>query len=401
VLILALPFLMEALLSAIIPSSTNQINTIKGLKSDSGSYLLDTANYSTQTVPYYINAAPNYNMIQSMIKSYYSNDSGISLSQQSNDTVNEYVLSLRNLDLNNLISNYFVGFSINQTSAVIYWNSMVFHSSANILNDVDNFLLNLITNNPSRSISTINKPISANSSLDSAGSYLEVLACIDSLPLTLLNFLNGIIVALMIGLMVVHVGRERSNGSKQLQFLSGTHYFTYWFTNYLFDLIVYVFNISTMIIALKIVNAAKNDPSDEVYTIASDNTLGYLYLLMLISSFSWCTYAYIWSFFFKSEIVGFVVLAIFLGFMAFLDVIWIFVQLLIQSGSTTSTPGSSLMRALRLIFALLFPNVTIKRGMYNLKIKNNDYCIQYVNQYLAGNLKRILLLKRKLLLLNM
>lgn len=182
---------------------------------------------------------------------------------------------------------------------------------------------------------------------------------------------------------VIHVGRERSNGSKQLQFLTGTHYATYWLSNYIFDLAIYTFCVSTMIFALKIVNSARNDTTSELYPIASDNTLGYAYLLFLVSMFSWCSYAYIWSFIFKSEIIGFVVLAIFLGFMAFLDVVWIFLQLLLQNGSTTQTGGSKLIQGIRYLFALLFPNVNIKRGLYNLKIKGNSYCIDNVNQYLA------------------
>lgn len=141
-----------------------------------------------------------------------------------------------------------------------------------------------------------------------------------------------------------------------------------------------------MILALKIVNSARNDPSAEIYAIANDSTLGYLYFFMLISMFSWCAYAYMWSFLFKSEIIGFVVLAILLGFMAFLDVIWIFLQLLLLNGDTEPTGGSRAMQAIRFIFAFLFPSVNLKRGFYNLKIRNNSYCIQNVNQYLGRKL---------------
>lgn len=116
----------------------------------------------------------------------------------------------------------------NSLAGTLYYSTLAFHSPGSILDDFDTLMLVIATNDTTRSISTINKPLAASSSLSSTSSYLEVLACIDVLPLSLLDFLNAIIVALMISLMVIHVGRERTSGSKQLQFLSGTHYVTYW-----------------------------------------------------------------------------------------------------------------------------------------------------------------------------
>jgi len=210
------------------------------------------------------------------------------------------------------------------------------------------------------------------------------LACIDSFPVSLLNFINAVIVAFMISIMVMHVARERTNGSKQLQMLSGLHYGTYWFSNFLFDMAIYIFNISTMVFFLKMVDLGKNDTSSETYAIAGDQTLGYFYLLLLFSSLSWCVYAYIWSFLFKTDIICFVVLLIILGFAAFLDSIWVFIQLLVLDGSKTPTPGSNLLFTIRIIFTLLFPNIVIKRGLYNLKIRSNAYCIDAVNKNLAS-----------------
>ena len=81
-------------------------------------------------------------------------------------------------------------------------------------------------------------------------------------------------------------------------------------------------------------------------------------------------------------------LVIILGFLAFLDMILIFVQLLIVSSNNNQADSlSNLMRAIRLILALVFPNITVKRGMYNLKILNNSYCSENANTVLAGTLK--------------
>ena len=158
---------------------------------------------------------------------------------------------------------------------------------------------------------------------------------------------------------VIHVARERINGSKQMQMLSGIHYVTYWIANYLFDLIIMLFQCTMLVIMLAIVNAAKGSSSDyEVYYVASNGLLGYAYILLLFSCVSWCTYAYIWSFLFKQDIVGFVVLLIVLGILAYVDTILVFLQLLFVTSNDNQANGiSNLIAGIRVILALLFPNV--------------------------------------------
>lgn len=119
--------------------------------------------------------------------------------------------------------------------------------------------------------------------------------------------------------MVIHVTRERVNGSKKLQLLNGTHFTTYWLSNYLFDLTTCFINISSMVFIIKMVDLAKNDPTTELSSIASSNSLGYFYLMLLISSLAWCSLAYVWSFLFRSDIISFVILFIILSLFAFLD----------------------------------------------------------------------------------
>lgn len=117
----------------------------------------------------------------------------------------------------------------------------------------------------------------------------------------------------------MHMGRERLNGSKQLQLLSGTHFGTYWLSNYIFDLITCLINVSSMVFIIKMVDLSKNDPTSELSAIASSTSLGYFYLMLLFSMFTWCSLAYFWSFFFRSDIIAFVVLFIVLSVFAFLD----------------------------------------------------------------------------------
>ena len=91
------------------------------------------------------------------------------------------------------------------------------------------------------------------------------------------------------------------------------------------------------------------------------------------------------SLLFKSEIITFICLFVVLSVAGFLDMIWSFVELFVK----LDKPGTSdvvldLMKVLRYMFAIIFPNVTIKRGLYNLKIRKNNYCIDTLNNLLTS-----------------
>lgn len=144
---------------------------------------------------------------QSVLSSYYTSVNRLTLNQLTTDTVNEYVFGLRQASINNIIYQYYVGMSLNLTSnaslaATLYYSNLAYHSPANILNDLDSILLMIATGDTTRSISTTNIPLSSNDTLSAQASYLDVLACIDILPLSLLNFLNSIIIAFLISFMV-------------------------------------------------------------------------------------------------------------------------------------------------------------------------------------------------------
>jgi hypothetical protein len=396
-IILLLPFLLQAILASIIPSQTNLINSLRGIVSSVGTYDLDVTKYGKQDVPYYIGGGGTTTNLETLVQNVLSEKSGVNPVKYSSNTINDQILQDRKNSLQNIMYNNFVGLIFNMTSsnrlyADVLYSQIAYHSSANILNEIDNFLLYYARNySRQKTIKTINSPIASNSSLAGGSSFLEVLACIDSLPVSLLNLIVSFIVAFMIGIIVMHVAKERLNGSKQLQLLSGVHFSTYWISHYLFDTLIYIFNILTIIFALAIVNLSKNDQTNEIYTIAGTNNLGYFLLLLLFSCFSWSLLAYVWSFKFKSDIIGFVSLTGLLGFLAFIDPILTFTELLIINGGSASA-GSRIIRGIRYLLIFLFPNLTVKRGLYNMKIRSNNYCIDSVNKYLASKKLLIIIL---------
>ena len=62
-------------------------------------------------------------------------------------------------------------------------------------------------------------------------------------------------------------------------------------------------------------------------------------------------------------------------------------QILLQRNDTqgTKNQGTSIFTGIRYLMALFFPNVTVKRAIYDLKIRDNSYCIAKINSYLNSN----------------
>lgn len=194
------------------------------------------------------------------------------------------------------------------------------------------------------------------------------------------------IVALIISLITIHVTKERENGFKNLQYISSTHFLTYWLSNFVFDFIICSFNIISIMSVLKLVDVVRNDPTNEIYPMVNNSSFFYTCLIFIISSLSWCPLAYLTSFIFKSDIMSFIVLFIILSVAAFLDMIWSFVELFINIDTSGQlSTASNILNVLRFFFAFLFPNVTIKRALYNIKINKNLYCINTLNTILKGN----------------
>jgi hypothetical protein len=289
---LFMPLVLEAIICLIIPSGSSIQSALTRTVSSSGSVNLQVSNYAPYTFPYALTG--NSANFQNLLSTYYttSNRPGITLQNCSYDNVSSVVLQLRKDDVRNLASNYYTGMSfniVNSTNlyATAYYSTFVYHSPGVVLNEISNLILAYYSSNSlTNTISTTNTPIASSSTL-TGNNFVDYLACLDTLPLSILNFINAIVIGFVISFIVVHVGRERINGSKSLQLLSGTHFVTYWTANHIFDFIICFFNIGTMIAMLKLVNSIKNDSTIEIYSIGIDPQINYYLLLMFLSIFSW------------------------------------------------------------------------------------------------------------------
>ena len=392
---LLLPLVLQIIICSIIPSGTAITSSLSGSTYTSGTNNLKIINYQPFTLPYAISGNVSLTNFQNLLQIFYTTSKrpGITLERVSYDNISTYVFQMRKKSLTNLISNYYAGMSFNligsSVYATAYYSTFAYNSPGSILNEISNLILSYLnSNNLSQTITTYNTPIPSTSvSVLTTSSFIDYLPCIDSLPYSILNFSTSIIIGLIISILVIHVGRERVNGSKGLQMLSGTNFITYWFSNYIFDLIICFINICSLVSMLKLVNAIANNSSIEIYSVAIDPQIDYLFLVLIFSMFSWPFIAYIWTFLFKSEVIGSVVLAIVFGVGAFVDLIWSFVQLIVQTtattnGTSTSSSLNSFLTAIRWIMAIIFPNVTIKRTIFDLKISNNSFCQSSLNTLL-------------------
>ncbi len=190
--------------------------------------------------------------------------------------------------------------------------------------------------------------------------------------------------------VLMHVAKEKINGSKNLQLLSGTHQLTYWASNYLFDYALCLYNACLLIVVIAALGFARNSglaSVSDVSITAQWPTIGYVILVLLVSSLSWPVYGYCWSFFFKSDVTAFVVLLLLLSVATFLDVIFSFVQIFAHITNASLAADSALpllMYALRLLLSIFFPNVTIKRQLFDLRLRSNNYCIDTLNSIIKS-----------------
>jgi hypothetical protein len=57
-------------------------------------------------------------------------------------------------------------------------------------------------------------------------------------------------------------------------------------------------------------------------------------------------------------------------------------------------PGANAIFVIRNIIAFFLPNVVVKRALYDMKVRENDFCIAQVKKYLNCKINEIIILLR-------
>jgi hypothetical protein len=145
-------------------------------------------------------------------------------------------------------------------------------------------------------------------------------------------------------------------------------------------MIICLYTITGLVIAFKIMDVVLDSPLSETFPIARGANLFYYFVLLLFSSFGWLTYAYSLSHFYKTETVGFIALLLAMAMAVFLDTIWCFLQFLLTEDTSLNNTLNKVLSVIRWVFVIFFPSVTIKRGLFDLKIRDSNYCIGILNK---------------------
>nr|APD26547.1 ATP-binding cassette transporter subfamily A member 3-like X1 protein [Brachionus koreanus] len=400
--ILICPLVFQLVIVSIIPSSNSVIDKIGKTENSYGTFELDINKYTSHAIPFYtIDASPT-NPVNKVLKSFYkySNRPNINLLRV-NSSVYDYVAKRHNQSLISLLKEYYFGIKwlssetepndFNNFDITAYYSTTAYQTPGVIVNEISNLLLSFLnTNKLSKSISTVNEPIPPNNNNYYGNNFLKYLGCFDVLPLSLFNFATSIVIAFVISINVMHVSKEKINGSKKLQLLSNTTKTVYWASNFIFDFIVCLFNICLVIGITSLANYIRNNPEVDIFIMSSRPTVGYWFLILIISSLNWTFLSYFWLSFFKSDVTAFVILLLLLGIASFTDVVFSFFQLFnnITNPDLNFDSASTLfLYILRMILAVLFPNVTIKRQLFNFRLRSNRYCIDSLNRVLKTNFR--------------
>lgn len=156
-LILVAPVVLECLFCLIIPSQTYLLgddDTAAGVVRFSDDYQLGLDSYGRFRMPIYTNGSTYIRVpLQHLISTYYNDESTTTIVELNSPNISGYVIEERLRDLRLLVDDYYVGMDLNLTGVdrlfgTLYYSSLAFHSSSNVLHEWSNLFLSLLTNKP-------------------------------------------------------------------------------------------------------------------------------------------------------------------------------------------------------------------------------------------------------------
>lgn len=215
-------------------------------------------------------------------------------------------------------------------------------------------------------------------------SYFNSLHCFEAVPFSVYDFINGLLVALLISLNTICIIREKHIGSKFLQNLSGGGSSVYWLANYIFDIAVYYIVIVIIVGILSLVVMTTNDKQSEAYLLLGSSPISTskmfdLTVFLVISVYSWATCAYLWSYLFSSDVSGFVASFVIMASATFFDMIMVFIKKLHYNYKCDQFTEECLKTKIeifsdvsRVLLVFFFPNIAVKRAFFGLKVRGLD-----------------------------
>ena len=240
-----LPILTEILIVSVLPTpqqiqtSIAQNNRVK----DAQVTLLPSI-YNPHTIVTYSNNDGN-NVQTNLIN--YLQSTGATIDEITTDTVYSYVRGRYLTSEDVFINKYQMGFaSYNNGTALVpslvfnsYFSTVNYHAMAVSLSVGSTNLFQFYANSTAKKIITTNQPVLTTSAIYTAQErFFEIIYCFDTLPLSLFNFINSVVAAIFMSILLVPLIQERTSHSKDLQLLTNLTRRSYWLSNIIFDICI-------------------------------------------------------------------------------------------------------------------------------------------------------------------
>ncbi|KAL3853225.1 hypothetical protein ACJMK2_016781 [Sinanodonta woodiana] len=261
---------------------------------DEPALVMDLSNFGGTYIPYYSDSGATAATFH-----YTGRISGQTLEPFSNTsyaTMDDILLyRAKDKGISTFNRRYIVAgsFDFNDRTTVIataHYNGQPYHGPGISLTYMMNGLMGYF--NSSYTISTTNHPLPKKLTDNTRGIYFLTNGTAFTIAISILFGM-----AFMATSFIICLIKERSNGAKHLQVVSGVGSLAFWFSTFLWDIINYIIPV----FAILIVFAAFQT---EAYT--QDGHLGYVFLIFLLYGWSILPFVYMFSFLFKTPAAGMV-----------------------------------------------------------------------------------------------
>ncbi|CAM4944466.1 unnamed protein product [Rotaria socialis] len=386
------PILMEILIVSVFPSPQDiQASLVQNNRVIGAQVTLLPSIYNPHTIVIYSNDSTMTAQIRFLD---YIQNTGATIEQISTNNAIKYVTDECSTNEQFFINKYQIGFALynNLTTSLIfdsYFSTVNYHAMATSLSAASTSLFQFYANSSAKKIITTNQPIiTSTTAYATLQRFFELIYCFDTIPLALFNFLNSILAALFISILIVPSIQERINHSKDLQLLTNLTKKTYWFSNITFDLLACFLLCTLLTTIVRIGSLANPNVESEVHIYINSEQMGYFFLMIIMYSLASLPLIYVYSFSPRSELIGFINFFVVNTVACFFDMVLAFIAVFSQGQSTSTTRVArltSIVNLIRWVIAAFFPCVNYKRALYNIRLKSNQECVSAVNSLMLTN----------------
>ena len=244
-------------------------------------------------------------------------------------------------------------------TVTVWFNNEGFHMPAVALNAFQDLYLKYTTRNKNLSISVINHPLPRDSSIVAQ----DVLEDFSGFGLSILSLFGY---SFFLASFVVFLVKEKESKAKHLQFVSGVHATSYWFSALLWDLVNSCLPVGLTIVTFR------------VFPVEAYRGTAMVALLLVLVCTCWAgiPFTYMLSFIFSSSLTAFsVVLTVFFFFGVLLLTTVFLVQLY---GKDNKDEVSEMLHYTFLLSPTYGLASTVSDIILNKKIM--DFCLQHQHQ---------------------